>query len=299
MVLLRGKPLTQRGDKMSKRLSKEEWKANKKAEQKALQNKLSSFLKEAIETKEGMADLTAHYRISGLYNYSFYNSILIHMQGGTIAQSYNKWKKLERTVNKGEKSRIQVLAPMFKKQKLADGTEDDRLIGFRLVPVFDVSQTDGKALEYDHNSAEDMDIPYDRIAGVMSKLAGVEVVEEFTGRARGYSDGKKLAVSEMSNDTDKAKTLIHETAHHLVHTGDKKAEKVSYATGEVEAESVAYLVMSYLGLDFELSTKYVAGYKSGISNARADLIIRTADKMIKSLKKVMSDEEQFLVALSN
>ena len=67
----------------------------------------------------------------------------------------------------------------------------------------------------------------------------------------------------------------------------------------VEAESVAYLVMSYLGLDFSLSKAYVANYKAGIGEARSSLIIRTADKMIKGLKKVMSDEEQFLVALSN
>ena len=283
----------------SPRVSKEQYKLNKDAEKKALEGKLGNFLKEAIETKEGMDALTAHYRISGLYNYSFFNSILINMQGGTIAQSYNKWKALKRCVNKGEKSNINVFAPMFKKEKLADGSTDDKLIGFRLVPVFDVKQTDGEALQYDHNSDEVMDIPYTKVAGVMSKLAGAEVVEELTGTARGYSDGKKLVVSEMSNDVDKAKTLIHETAHHLVHTGDKKQAKVSRSAGEVEAESIAYLVMSYLGMDFELSKKYVASWKAGIGEARHGLIIRTADKMIKALKKSMTVEEQFIVSLSN
>jgi hypothetical protein len=284
---------------MSKRLSKEEWKAQKNAERKALESRLDTFLHDAIETKNGMDELTAHYRIAGLYTYSFLNSILIHMQGGTIAQSYNKWKKLERCVMKGQKSSINVFAPMFKKEKLADGTEEDRLIGFKLVPVFDIKQTDGKDLEYDHNSSESMDIEYERVAAVMSKLTKAEVVEEVTVEARGYSDGKRLVVSSSSNDTDKTKTLIHEAAHHLVHTGDKKAERVSRAAREVEAESVAYLVMSYLGLDFSLSKAYVANYKAGIDEARSSLIIRTADKMIKGLKKVMTDEEQFLVALSN
>lgn len=294
--------LTSKGrDNMAKspRVSKEQYKLNKKAEKEALEGKLGNFLKEAIETKDGMDALTAHYRISGLYNYSFFNSILINMQGGTIAQSYNKWKAKERCVNKGEKSHINVFAPMFKKELKADGTKEDKLIGFRLVPVFDVKQTDGKALEYDHNSVEDMDIPYSKVAGVMGKLCKADVVEEITGTARGYSDGKKLVVSEMSNDADKTKTLIHESAHHLVHTGDKKQTKVSRATGEVEAESVAYLVMSYLGMDFDLSKKYVASWKSGIGEARHGLIIRTADKMIKALKKSMSVEEQFIVGLSN
>ena len=114
-----------------------------------------------------------------------------------------------------------------------------KLIGFKLAPVFDIKQTEGKELEYDHNSTEEMDIPYTKLADVLAKLTGAEVVEELTGKARGYSDGKRLVVSSMSNDTDKAKTLIHEAAHHLVHTGDKKAAKVSRAAGEVEAESVA------------------------------------------------------------
>ncbi len=283
---------------MTKRVSKADWKAGKDAEKKVLEGKLGNFLKDAIETKEGMAELTAHYRISGLYNYSFFNSILIHMQGGTIAQSFNKWKKLERCVVKGQKSNINVFAPMFKKETLADGTTDDKLIGFKLVPVFDVKQTDGKELEYDHNSVEEMDVPYAKIKTVMEALTGAEIVEEVTGEARGSSDGKKMKVSSMSNDTDKTKTALHEVAHHLVHTGDKKESKVSRATGEVEAESVAYLVMSYLGLDFELSKAYVSNWKAGINDARHNLIIRTADKMIKALKKSMTDTEQFLVAIS-
>jgi len=283
---------------MSERLSKEDWKAKRNAEKKELEGKLGRFLKAALETKEGMDALMAHYRISGLYNYSLFNSLLINLQGGTIAQSYNKWKKLGRCVIKGQKSKIDVFVPMFKKTKLVDGTEESTLIGFKLGKVFDVKQTDGDALEYDHNSDETMDIPYSRVANVLGKLAKAEVVEEVTGKARGYSDGKRLVVSNMSNDVDKTKTLIHEAAHHLVHTGDKKAEKVSRATGEIEAESVAYLVMSFLGMDFELSKAYASNWKDGIADARHNLIIRTADKMIKGLKATMSDEEQFLVALS-
>ena len=283
----------------SPRVSKEQYKLNKKAEKEALEGKLGNFLKEAIETKDGIDALTDHYRISGLYGYSLFNSILINLQGGKIAQSFNKWKKLDRCVNKGEKSRINVFAPMFKKELKADGTKDDKLIGFRLVPVFDVNQTDGKALEYDHNSDEVMDIPFSKVAGVMGKLAKADVVEEITGKARGYSDGKKLVVSEMSNDVDKTKTLIHETAHHLIHTGDKKQAKVSRSAGEIEAESVAYLVLSYLGMDYSLSKNYVASWKAGIGEARHGLIIKTADKVIKALKKSMTIEERFIVGLSN
>jgi hypothetical protein len=284
---------------MAARVSKEEWKANKAAEKKALESKLGNFLREAIETKEGMSDLIAHYRISGLYGYSLFNSILIKMQGGTVAQSYNKWKTLKRCVTKGQSSSINVFRPMFKKEKQVDGTDKQKLIGFKLAPVFDIKQTEGEDLEYDHNSEEVMDVPYKTLVDVMGALTKAEVVEELTGKARGYSDGEKLVVSSMSNDVDKSKTLIHEAAHHLIHTGDKKADKVAHDTAEVEAESVAYLVMSYLDLDFDLSKKYVASYKTGISTARHSLIIKTADKMIKALKASMTEDQKFLVGLAS
>ena len=267
------------------RVSKAKYIENKNAEKTALESQLGSFLKDAIETKDGMDALTAHYRISGLYNYSFFNSILINMQGGTIAQSFNKWKAIGRMVNKGEKSKISIFRPMIKKEKDVNGIEKEKLFGYKLSPIFDVKQTSGQALKYDHNSAECMNVTYSKVSKVLGALTGAEVAEELTGNSRGYSDGTKLVVSEMSNDTDKTKTLIHETAHHIVHTGKDKAEKVSRETMEVEAESVAYLVCSYLGLDYSLSKQYVKGYQAGIQDARHGLIIRTSDKIIKALKK--------------
>lgn len=280
------------------RMSKEEWKEAKDNEKNELEGKLSNFLKDAISTKDGMDKLTAHYRISGLYTYSFHNCLLIMLQGGTIAQSYNKWKGLGRCVDKGQKSYIQIYAPIFKKDKdMVTGKEEQKLVGFRLVPVFDVKQTSGDELQYDHNSTEELDIPYSKMVTVMQNLTGAKVVEALTGEARGMSDGKVLTVSSMSNDTDKAKTLLHEVAHHLVHTGKDKEAYVNMEAKEVEAESVAYLVMSYLGMEFELSKAYVASWKAGIKDARHGIIIKTADKMIKALRKEISDEELFIAKI--
>jgi len=283
---------------MAARMDKDDYREMKQAEQKALAGKLSSFLKSAIETKAGMQSLTDHYRISGLYGYSFLNSLLIKIQGGTIAQSFNGWKKLDRCVNAGEKSHINIFVPLFKKEKQIDGTEESKLLGFKLAPVFSVEQTDGKPLQYDHNSSDELEIPYSKIVKVAKELSGVDVVEEFTGEARGYSNGVKLVVSSMSNETDKAKSLIHELSHHLNHTS-KAANKVeiSRAAREVEAESTAYLVMAYLGMDFELSKNYVNNWQDGIAEARTDLIVRCSDKIIKALKKELTIEEKFLMSV--
>ena len=281
---------------MAARMDKQEYKAMKQGEQKELQHKLSNFLKDAIETKDGIADLVAHYRISGLYGFSMYNSLLIKLQGGTICQSYDNWKKLNRCVIKGEKSHISIFLPMFRKEKQIDGTDESKLIGFKLVPTFDILQTSGEPLKYDHNSSETLDIPYTKVAKVMTELTGVDVVEEFTGEARGWTDGSKLVVSSMSNATDKCKTVIHEAIHALLHIG-KNSENLSRDTKEVEAESTTYLVLAYLGMDFDLSKTYVNSWQAGIADARTDLIIKTADKVIKSLKKELTIEEQFLMAV--
>jgi len=278
------------------RMDKADYIEMKKGEQKELQHKLSNFLKDAIETKDGIADLVAHYRISGLYGYSMLNSILIKMQNGTIAQSFNGWKKLNRCVNAGEKSHINIFLPMFRKEKQLDGTDESKLVGFKLAPIFNIDQTSGEELAYDHNSTETLDIPYAKVAKVMTELTGIDVVEEFTGEARGWTDGSKLVVSSMSNATDKCKTVIHEAIHSLLHIG-KNSENLSRDTKEVEAESTTYLVLAYLGMDFDLSKTYVNSWQAGIADARTDLIIKTADKLIKALKKELTIEEKFLMSV--
>ena len=277
---------TNKGNIMSNRVSKTEWIANAKEEKKNLEIKLENFIKDALHSKVDMDKLMAHYRISGLYGYSLKNSILIKIQGGTIAQSYAKWQKLERCVNKGEKGRIKVFVPMFKNElNIVTGKKDEKLIGFKLAPVFDIEQTSGKELEYDHNSTESTTVSYEAVKTVLEGLAGVKAVEEYTGTARGYSNGKIMAVSSMSNDVDKIKTLVHEYAHHVLHTSkDLDKSKLSGAGKEVEAESVAHLVCSYLGLDYELSAGYVQGYKIGISEMRSGKVVACADKVIKTLK---------------
>jgi hypothetical protein len=271
---------------------KTEW---SKAKRKEMETDLNNFLTKALGSKEGMDKLTDHYKISSVYAYSFYNSMMILSQGGTICQSKTKWKAMERSVTEPKGKYIYVLRPILVDEKVSGMKTGDKVcIGFKPARTWDVSQTEGKELEYDHNSDDDMMIKYDIVKDVMSKLAGADVVEKVTGSARGWSDGKALTVSSMSNDTDKAKTLIHETVHHLIHTSDKAkkgAEKLSRSAKEVEAESCTYLVLSYLGIDFELSQAYVSAWQSGIKDARKGTIVKTADKLIKALKVAIPEAD--------
>ena len=57
------------------------------------------------------------------------------------------------------------------------------------------------------------------------------------------------------------KTLIHETAHALLHNAKEEELGKGRSLREVEAESVAYVVCQHFGLDTgEYSFGYVAGW---------------------------------------
>lgn len=248
---------------------------------KDLKGKLDSVLSNALVSKDEMDKLSAHYRIGGLYHYSFYNSITIAVQGGEIAQSFNGWKKLKRTVKKGEHANIHIFRPFFKKVKDKDtGKEEQKLVGFGLAPVFDVSQTEGEDLQYDHNSEGVTDHTYEEMKATIQEKFEYEITERVTGSARGFTDGKKITISSMSNNSDKIKTLIHELAHcRMEHISSKKAS----GSKEVEAEGASYLVMSYVGIDYELSPAYIGNWQKGADKIDKKLIIKVADEMIKTL----------------
>ena len=266
---------------------KKTWAINKSTE---LKSKLDMMIDNAMTDTEAIKKLAAHYRINGLYSYSFYNSLLIAMQGGSIAQSYKNWQKLGRHVVKGEKARIYIYVPIIKTEKAEDveigkeKTEKVFLNRYIVKPVFDISQTGGEALEYDHNSDEDMTIDYADLKAKAGNLTSKAIVECITGGARGYVDNEKIAVSSMSNNIDKCKTLIHELAHDtLGHVGSD----IETGVKEVEAEAATALVLAYFGIDFELTQSYINGWKDMVANKddiRRNKIIRTAQKIIDVLK---------------
>lgn len=262
--------------------------AEKKAEKENLEKEYKNLIKTALLDKTNIDALTSHYRIGGLYAYSFRNQIYIMLQGGhgCIAMSKTKWTGLGRTVLATERkeNKIIIIMPVFRDEVNPNtGKKESVLKFFKNVGLYRVEQTEGKELEYEHNSIGDVD--YDKVKEVCESITGVQAVEMYTGNARGFSDGKQLAVSVMSNDVDKAKTLIHETAHHILHTGNTSDKKqLSRETIEVEAESVAHLVNSYLGLDYELTTAYVSAYKSGIDAVRVSKVVAVAGKIIDKLK---------------
>ena len=128
---------------------------------KELTDRLEEGIQEVFQSRKYQKYLQV---MSKFYNYSFNNLILIAMQkpDASLVAGYSAWQKqFGRHVKKGEKG-IKILAPMFQKKKVdvnektvtepTEGqTEETEKIekvitGFKVVSVFDVSQTEGKEL---------------------------------------------------------------------------------------------------------------------------------------------------------
>lgn len=277
--------------------------ANANALSANFEDKIKDLLAKKIEDQD-LEFLKGFYEIPGLYRYSLNNSLLIAIQGGSIALGFDRWKQLDRYVKRGEKARIEILVPIIKRctasatiaacTARADSqahilnrselpSDRERCVGFISKKVFDITQTDGKPLEYKHNSTEALNVDFDSLSGKLSAGLKIEIKRELTGNARGYFDrmSKTIAVSSMANNSDAIKTLIHELGHYLLHN-DPDAVK-SHPAREVEAELVSILVCGVLGVEFRESEAYVAFYNQHKPQVRIMKVISAAQKILTPL----------------
>ena len=255
--------------------------------------------------------------MSKFHNYSFNNTLLIAMQkpDASLVAGFQSWKNnFKRNVVKGEKG-IKILAPSpFKiKQEMekidpatqkpvigADGkpVKEEKEItipAFKVVSVFDVSQTEGKELP---------DIAVDMLTGdvecfkdvfaALEKTSPVPIgFEKIEGNSHGYYhlEEKRIAIDDGMSELQTIKTAIHEIAHAKLHDIDPNAPKEEQAgrpdrrTREVQAESVAYAVCQHYGLDTsDYSFGYVAGWSSG----------RELDELKSSLETIRSTAAEII-----
>ncbi|MDZ7578431.1 MAG: ArdC-like ssDNA-binding domain-containing protein [Candidatus Nanopelagicales bacterium] len=211
---------------------------------------------------------------SRFHHYSFNNVILIDRQDpeATRVAGFHAWKKLGRCVRKGERA-IWILAPMTRKVTDEDERPDTetgtrQLIGFRPVPVFDLRQTDGEPLPAVCSKLQG-DAPdiYSQLVAVAHSI-GYTVEEDYlTGSVNGDCNYAEhlIRIEARNAERQQVKTLAHELGHAMLHEGNEDR-----ALGELEAESVAFIVMSALGVDSsDYSFGYVAGWSGGSDEAIA------------------------------
>ena len=273
--------------------------------------------------------------MSKFHNYSFNNTLLIAMQkpDASLVAGFSAWKNnFGRNVIKGQKG-IKIIAPspykVKQEMKKIDPHTQQPIIGkdgkpvteekeitipaYKVVSVFDVSQTEGKELP---------DIAVDELTGdveryrdffaALEKTSPVPIgFEQIPGSSHGYYhlEDKRIAIQEGMSELQTLKTAIHEIAHAKLHDIDLNAPeneqqpRVDRRTREVEAESVAYTVCQHYGLDTsDYSFGYVAGWSSGrelselknsletIRSAAAE-IINSIDETLAELSKARDKEQ--------
>ena len=212
---------------------------------------------------------------AAFWDYSWHNQMLIWKQkpDASFVGGFNTWIKCGRYVRKGEKG-IAILAPMFFKDKarMADGSETEtKRIWFKVVYVFDISQTDGTPLpELPTGSVGDRGD--DMLSRLLRFAESRGITVRFVERcclngAAGTSRGKEIEIRTAETDiTTQAATLAHEIAHSLLHW-DADGHKITTREGreigkqqrELEAEATAYVVGSYFGIQSP-SDFYLAAY---------------------------------------
>ena len=223
-----------------------------------MSNKTQEIITKLQEGIEGLfeGDRYKEYLrfLSRFHNCSAGNCLLILLQCPTasLVASYTEWKRMGRQVNKGEKA-IKILAPHTYKETDEKG-EEHVYTGFHVASVFDVSQThhpDGKALPDIVRVLDGSVVGYHNLLDVLIGIAPVPVgFEDIEGGANGYYniEESRIAIKSGLSEMHTIKTLLHETAHAMLHGKGCEEEKADRRTREVQAESVAYVVSSYLGI---------------------------------------------------
>ena len=264
--------------------------------------------------------------MSKFHDYSLNNTILIAMQGGNLVMGFRQWEKeFDRHVKKGEKG-IKIFAPApYKVKKLVDKIDPETrkpmldregkvvkeekeitVPAFKVITVFDISQTEGK--EFPDLSVKPLlaDVEqYEDFFAALEKASPVPIAfEQITNGANGYFSltDKRIAIKEGVSELQAVKTAIHEIAHAKLHDVDLNAppeqqNRVDRHTCEVEAESVAYTVCQHFGLDTsDYSFGYVAGWSSGkeMTELKASLetIQTTAKELITEIEGHFTELQQ-------
>ena len=273
--------------------------------------------------------------MSKFHNYSFNNTLLIAMQkpDASLVAGFSAWKNnFGRNVIKGQKG-IKIIAPspykVKQEMKKIDPHTQQPIIGkdgkpiteekeitipaYKVVSVFDVSQTEGRELPDIAVNELTGDVErYRDFFAALEKTSPVPIgFEQIPGSSHGYYhlEDKRIAIDEGMSEIQTLKTAIHEIAHAKLHDIDLNAPeneqqpRIDRRTREVEAESVAYTVCQHYGLDTsDYSFGYVAGWSSGrelselknsletIRSAAAE-IINSIDETLAELSKAQDKEQ--------
>ena len=276
--------------------------------------------------------------MSKFHSYSINNTILIAMQkpDATLVAGYKTWQNnFERHVKKGEKG-IRILAPTSYKVKKTQEKVDPKtgeimldkngtpiteememkIPSFRVVSVFDVSQTDGKDLpSIGVNELAGNVEKYEDIMQILTQISPVPIsYEQIPGPQKGFFDAmnERIVIRNEMSQIQTIKTAIHEIAHAKLHSKEQNLDK-NRNTKEVEAESVAYTVCQHFDIDTsDYSFGYIATWSTEqdmkelkssldtIRKAASELIVDIEDKLADiTLERAFENNKECIFLIQN
>ena len=260
---------------------------------------------EEIKNEESNETIIDYFNFcSRFHKYSFHNRILIWLfrPDATLVAGFRAWQKFNRKVKKGEKG-IPIFAPIRVKRKRdpkpdergiveeMEGDvkqEEDRTVTFfKVVYVWDVSQTEGEPIP---ETPDALSVIGDA-GSILPLLEGytsscnirLDYVGDLGG-AQGVSKVGQISVLESLTNEERFHVLAHELAHELLH-GREERLRLSKKLTETEAEAVAYIVCRHFDLETKSPT-YLATYKAEDVDIRTSLdrIVSTASKVIQGIE---------------
>lgn len=300
----------------------------------------NSYLKEINEItnllKTGIKDLfkSEKYKLylktmAKFHDYSTKNVILIHMQmpNATKVAGYNKWKnEFNHQVKKHEKS-IRIYAPIKISQdkdtnktnneiniSIKDNYENTitenfntDLLKFKLVSVFDISQTTGEPLSKLAETLTGTVKHYEALIKALKIISPLPIKFEILSEdTDGYCIyGNSIEIRNNMSEIQTISAIIHEMAHSKLHDikfNNDNIEQIKQKkqdTKEIEAESISYVVCQYFGIETSPNSfGYIADWSSNCElkelHDSLDTIRKTSNLFINSieneLKKILKEQ---------
>lgn len=310
------------GPEGKKKRSFQEIAAARREQLKQITDRLEAGLKEYMTTDEQFKKVLD--TMAKFHHYSANNVLLIAMQMPTATHvaSYTAWqKKFKRQVMKGQhglsiimpapykkKREQEVLDPQTGKAVLhKDGTPvmeevEVTIPRYKVAKVFDLSQTQGEPLP-------ELDVPeltgtvenYGIFMDAMRTVSPVPIrFADIEGGAKGYYDNvnKEIVIKNDMSELQTMKTVIHEVSHARLHDRDvmrNEGVMKDQQTREVEAESIAYVVLSHYHLE-DAASEYSIPYLASWSGSRDTAVLRASIDTIRKTASEIFDEVEAYIA---
>lgn len=294
--MARGAPETVANRKSKKTYTPEQCDEYRKQQR----DKSAELMKDAVTallTSEGWQAWAAMR--GRLHSYSLNNTLLIlaQMPDATMVASGKFWIDHGRMMRKGTQA-LRVSAPLFRKptaEEMARGRQPDAkvLFAFKLVPVFDISQTDGDDLPIVEPAPIEGDThaAYLRPLEVFAHSLGFSVSsEQMSGGMGGYCDAKAkhIALNADYSDNAKVRVLVHELAHAL----GIGYEGYGREQSEVLVETATFIVCTSIGLATDASSvPYVTGWGGTNAVAAIEKFAATVDEVARKIERAVKDAE--------